>query len=440
MRQQITNFLTKYNIPRSDRFLIAISGGMDSVVLTHLMKAEGLDIGLAHFNYQLRGEDSNKDEQFVKQLADNWNIPIHLTTADTKTRATKQKKGIQELARDLRYNWFQEIAQKTPYQWIVTAHHLNDSVETTLLNLTKGTGLKGLRGIPPVNKNILRPLSQCTRAEIQYYLTENQLTYRLDTSNEKTDYQRNRIRLEVIPPLKSINPSLEKTFLSNFKHAQGYLSIVNAYLLGIVDKLVRVQGNTLYIDGTGLLQTPAPETVLFELVNEEGFNSAQVTDIVKAIPRTEEAVFLSNTHQITVSRSQIIFAPKTKESKDLTIEITELPVTLKAGNITITANKIQASKTLSYGPMTALLDADKVQLPLKIRNWQQGDRFQPFGMNGKSKKISDCFTDWKLNSIQKKELLIVESNGQICWVVGHRIDHRFAAKPISMEVIKLTAT
>lgn len=441
MRKQLSEFITQFNIRKEDRFLIAISGGIDSVALTHLMHTNGFSLGLAHFNYQLRGEESEKDEEFVKQLAANWNLTLHSNSANTKELAAQQKKGIQELARDLRYEWFQRLAESTPYNWIVTAHHLNDSVETTILNLTKGTGLRGLKGIPPVNQNVIRPLIYCSREDISAYAKANQLHYRLDASNEKMEYQRNLIRLEVIPPLKSINPSLENSFLGNYKRVQGYLSIVDAFLEEARQKLLKTQGNTLYIDGKGLLNYPAPETILFEWVRSYGFNAAQVVDTVKAIPENKESVFYSNSHQLTVSRGQIAVELKAKEEKaQERYEITEFPASLQTNQFVITADLLtDSTKSLNYGPMTVYFDADKIELPLVIRHWKHGDRFQPFGMGGKTKKLSDCFTDWKLNSIQKRELLIVESGGNICWVVGHRGDHRFTVGQGS-KILRLTAS
>ncbi len=441
MRKQLSDFCSQFNIQKTDRFLIAISGGIDSVVLTHLLQTQGFAIGLAHFNYKLRSHESEQDEHFVKQLAAHSNLTLHLNTANTKELASQQQKGIQEIARALRYNWFQELAKSTPYDWIVTGHHINDSVETSLLNLTKGTGLRGLKGIPPINQNIIRPLIHCTKDEIKAYAKANQLAHREDATNEKAEYQRNLIRLNVIPQLKQINPSLENTFLGNFKRAQGYLSIVEAFMEAAKEKLVTTKENTICIDGEGLLAYPAPETVLFELIRTYGVNAAQIADIIKTIPSTEEAVFFTNAYQVSVSRGQLTLLPRSKEGEgSVRLEITKAPSSVKARQYLITAKRsAMAGKALSYGAMTAYLDADVVAFPLVIRSWQQGDRFQPLGMDGKTKKLSDCFTDWKLNSIQKRQLLIVESGGLICWVIGHRLDHRFALGAQTKNVLKLTA-
>jgi len=439
MRTQVTDFWSQFNIPKSDRFLLAISGGMDSVALAHLLYSDKIDFGLAHFNYQLRGDESDQDERFVQQLAAQWDIPFHRNTADTRSLATQQKKGIQETARELRYQWFQEVAASTPYDWIITAHHLNDSIESLLLNLTKGTGLRGMRGIPPINQNIIRPLISCSKEEIKAYVTKQQIAYREDSSNEKADYQRNYIRLQVIPKLKTLNPSLENTFLGNFKRAQGYLSVFEHYMQQNAPKLIKGNGNELVLDGKAILECPAPETVLFELIREYGFNPSQITNIVATIPDAEEARFMSHSHLTTVKRYQITVLPlgETQEQA-IRIEITEIPSTKEIQEVELCVERLsKPPSALNQGFRKVFLDANSVQLPLIIRNWQQGDRFQPLGMNGKSKKLSDCFTDWKLNSIQKKRQLLVVSGDRICWVIGRQIDHRFAVNSTTTKVIQL---
>ncbi len=439
MRPKFLHFLNANAIPTTDKLLVAVSGGVDSVVLCHLCKDANLTFGMAHFNYQLRGADSNADEQFVSTLATKLEVPIHTETANTKLLAKQQKAGTQELARTLRYNWFDRLVADHNYQWILTAHHLNDSIETILLNLTKGTGIKGMGGIPKINKNILRPLTDCSRSEIEAFAKTNNIEFREDTSNKKDTYQRNYIRHHIVPAMKHLNPSLENTFLGNRKRFQDIAIIYQQFIDSKISMLLNEEAGVWKVSIKQLLNEVSKETILYEIIQQFGFNNTFIDPILKASSSTESKQFFSPTHRLVVNRSEIAIVrfSDVKETEPLQIE--KIPHTVQVEDKTFQFVYLEEiPESFDQGSHIALLNADAINLPLTLRKWQNGDEFQPLGLKGKHKKISDLYNEHKLSVLEKESQWILDSKHGICWVVGLRVAHPFRLHKSSNRVIKVS--
>ena len=420
----------------TDKILLAVSGGVDSMVMAFLFKAAGYDFGIAHCNFQLRGTASDGDEKMVKELAEEWGIPYHTIQFETIKESEKQHKSVELIARELRYKWFGELLQMYDYQFVATAHHLNDSLETLLYNLAKGTGIRGLHGIPMKNGKIIRPLSFASRREILTYTESEKIPYREDVSNESLEHNRNLIRHQVIPPLKSINPSLEQTFAKTLKQLQE----TEALFLWAVDahkkEMVTEEEELIKIDIALLKKATASATILYEIIKDYGFNADHVEQIFRAIDNVG-AQFYSKMYHILVERKSILIKRKSRYSTVWRkIEMLPQNIDLPKGQLIATVLKEKPTQ-LNLGASITLLDLDKIKLPLIIRNWKDGDRFQPLGMNGKSKKVKDYLRDKKVSLFDKSTVLVAESGGEIVWVIGYRADERFKVMDGTNKVLQL---
>lgn len=425
MLNRFKEFIKKEELfTQKDKILLAVSGGADSMVMAHLFQEIKANFGIAHCNFQLRGKESDGDEILVKELADKWKVPFHTIRFETIEEGKKQKKSTELIARELRYNWFNELIEKNDYQYIATAHHLNDSLETVLYNLIKGTGIRGLHGIPIKNEKVIRPLSFTTRHEVLNYAKVAAVPFREDTSNLSTKHNRNLIRLNVIPQLKKVNPSLEPTFEKTLNQLKETEQLFNWAIEEHKKKLVQQEGDLLKIDKKELAEIPTKKTVLFEFIQEFGFNSDQVEQILVSM-NTVGAQFYSKTHQLLVERNFLII--KVSEQMDpVYIEITEYPAEITLPNNRLVFERLtRFTSNYNLGKETVLVDIDSVKFPIIVRNWKEGDRFQPIGMKGQSKKVKDYLRDEKVTRFEKEEVIIVESDGKIVWVVGHRMDNRF---------------
>ncbi len=437
MLKQFQSFLDKEELfTTKDQILLAVSGGMDSMAMVYLFKQAGFPFGIAHCNFQLRGADSDGDEALVKEQAKKLGISFHCIRFDTIKEAKLQKTSTQIVARTLRYQWFEELRLTHKYTHIATAHHLNDSLETVLLNLTKGCGIKGLHGIPLQLGHIIRPLLFATRQEIQQFVQNQEIPYREDASNKSTKYQRNLIRHEVIPNLKTINPSLESTFEKTLHHLRDTEILFNEIIQQYKTKITKYIDNTFFIQKQALLNHPAKHTLLYELLLPYGFNGAQIAQLFQGYEQIG-ATFSSVSHQLLVDR--VYFVIKSKNNKKENYKL----VKENTDNLIFNNQEIKltygAKKTypLKQPPTTALLDYGLLVFPLTLRYWKEGDRFQPLGMNGRSKKLQDFFSDLKLSRFEKEEVIILESNGMICWVAGYRIDERFKITEKTNKVVKV---
>lgn len=420
----------------ADKILLAVSGGVDSMVMAHLFHAAGFNFGIAHCNFQLRGEASDADEQLVKKQAEEWGVPFHVIQFKTKEESGKQQKSTELMARELRYKWFAELIESFDYQFLATAHHLNDSLETLLYNLVKGTGIRGLHGIPVKNDKIIRPLSYATREQIEQYAATEKIPFREDATNKSLEHSRNLIRHKVVPPLKELNPSLEHTFSKTLKQLKETEALFIWAVKEQHQKMITAEGEVVKINMDALKNSVAKSTVLFEIIYKYGFNSDHVDQIFRAIDNVG-AQFYSKTHHILVGRKELLIQRK-KSAVAVWAKIEMLPETinLPKGELSATILK-ERPANLNLGKAIALVDLAKVKLPFIVRKWKGGDKFQPLGMKGKSKKVSEFLRDEKLSLFEKEAVLVLESEGEIVWVVGHRSDERFKITKNTTEILRL---
>ena len=437
MLKQFQSFLDKEQLfSLDDRILLAVSGGLDSMAMVYLFQQAGFEFGIAHCNFQLRGLDSDGDESFVAEQAQKLNIPFHSIRFDTNKEAQLQKTSTQIVARTLRYQWFEELRLAHGYTHIATAHHLNDSLETVLLNLTKGCGIKGLHGIPIQQAPIIRPLLFATRVAIQQFIQDQNIPYREDASNQSTKYQRNLIRHEVVPHLKTINPSLESTFGKTLDHLRETEMLFNEMIEQYRNKITKYAAGHFCIEKQTLHNHPAKHTLLYELLLPYGFNGAQISQLFKSYEQIG-TMFSSVDYHLLVDRDFLLVKSRNKKKENFKLVKENSSIeNLNNQEFKFTyCNK--TTYPLNQPSNTALLDYEQLEFPLTIRYWQEGDRFQPLGMNGRSKKLQDFFSDLKLNRFEKEEVMIVESNGRICWVVGYRIDERFKLTKKTNKVVRI---
>ncbi len=411
------------------KLLIACSGGLDSVVLTHLMNSSGFEIGLAHCNFSLRGKESDGDEMFVIGLANKYEIPVFAETFDTKKFAAEHKVSTQMAARTLRYNWFEEILKDFKYDFLLTAHHLDDDLETFFINLSRATGLNGLTGIPKKNENIIRPMLNFSREEILKYAEENNLKWREDSSNKKADYLRNKLRLEVLPKFKETNVSLLKNFQKTQQNLKSSQNLVEDYMALIYKLVITETIDSYKINIPKLKELPHPNAILYELLNDFGFTEwDDISNLLEA--QTGKQVF-SKTHKLLKNRDELLLTEIISEKFEDEILVSEKgidsPIILK---IEPTKYIGETEKNLIY------IDLEKLKFPLKLRKWEEGDSFQPFGMKGK-KKLSKFFKDEKIPLNQKDKIWILLSDEKIIWILGHRMDDRFKVTENTKNITKI---
>jgi tRNA(Ile)-lysidine synthase len=425
MQQRFCQYISENNLfGLKDRVLLAVSAGIDSVTMCHLFHKAGYEFGIAHCNFGLRGEESDEDENFVKKLARKYKVPFFVRHFDTKSFAEKEKISTQMAARDLRYAWFSELLTKENYVAVASAHHQNDVLETVLLNLTKGTGLAGLHGIKPKNGNVIRPLLFATRDDICEYVTEHQLSWREDSSNESNKYQRNLLRNEVIPLLKKVNPNLEHTMQQTVEKMEAAEKIVTDHIKKAGERIIRKEGEVTFLDFQKLSGEKENLLILFELLKSFGFNYADVKNIWEALGGESGKRFESPTHTLVKDRAALVITVKDlKEfmSFDIQDDIKEI----NNGAFKLSFQKVENKNfSIPSSRDTAVLDMEKMDFPLELRKWKEGDWFCPLGMN-KKKKLSDFFIDNKVPLNLKDKIWVITSKGSIAWIPGYRIDERF---------------
>jgi tRNA(Ile)-lysidine synthase len=420
----------------TDKILLAVSGGLDSMVMLHLFSQLKQSFALAHCNFQLRGEESNLDEAFVKNKCDSLGIPFHSKRFETNNYAIEKGLSIQMAAREMRYEWFEELRQTEGFDYVATAHHLNDSIETILLNLTKGAGLEGLMGIRTQNKKVIRPMLFATREEIERYVAENRIAWREDQSNASDDYQRNFIRHQIAPRLKELNPSLEKTMQESMTKMKGAANLINAAVAEWKKKFVRHEGDKLLLDKKGISETSDSTIMLWEILKPFGFKYDQCEDIANSLSGQSGKRFSSKTHELVIDRTEVIVSKQIVAIGEVLIERNDSLVSLGKWQLKIEPKK----KTELLADLSiALLDGAKLTYPLVWRKWRAGDSFQPLGMKGK-KKVSDFLIDEKVSVIDKESVTVLESAGEIVWVVGMRLDERVKVIEGTMRVVELRFT
>jgi len=420
-----------------DKVLLAVSGGMDSVSLCELFYQAKFSFGIAHCNFQLRKE-ANEDEKFVRQLAKKYNVPFFSTAFDTQIVAKQERQSIQMAARALRYEWLEKIRQENHYQFIATAHHKNDSVETVLLNFVRGTGIAGLHGIRERKDFLIRPLLFSTRKEIESFVKGNKLKYREDKSNKSDKYIRNKIRHKVIPVLKEINPALEETMMQNIERIRDVEHIYEQFIKQNQTALLVQKGNKIILSIVKIKQLSPTPSFLFELLKKFNFNQTTVNEIITAIDKQSGKIFFSPTHRLLKDRTELIVEKITDyRVQNTSYAVQKGQTKLKTEELYLTMQlhpisniKHQTSNKIAY------LDAEKLHFPLGVRKWEKGDFFYPLGMK-KKKKLSDFFIDTKISLSEKENLWLLTSDEQIAWIIGYRIDNRFKITDETKKIFQM---
>lgn len=413
-------------VEEQDAVLLAVSGGLDSTVMAHLFYEARLRFAMAHCNFQLRGEASNEDEDFVRQMAARMGVTFFTTNFETKKFAEANKISVQEAARELRYQWLNEIAEKNHYTWIATAHHQDDSVETLLLNLIKGCGLRGLHGILPKQRKVIRPLMFTDRKSIENWAKEMNLQWREDASNATDAYDRNKIRHHLIPEIEKINPAFRKTAMTSIRNFSETQQIFDHYVAHFRDEAFIVHNGRLCLKKSAFKFGEANRTLLYELLAPFGFNNQQVEQILLGFDAKPGGMFYSPSHHLLNDRELLIITPAMKDEAIGEIVVAEgTPVLNLPGGTLLFELQDELPTDFPKDNNIAYFDADKLRFPLLLRRWQKGDKFQPLGMGGKTKKVQDFFSDLKISRLDKEQVWILESQGTICWIVGLRTDERF---------------
>lgn len=414
------------------KILLAISGGKDSMVMVHLFQQLDYKIGIAHCNFQLRGMESFGDQNFVQDYATANTIPVFITQFDTKAFSEDYKISTQVAARELRYNWFNELLETEKFDYVLTAHHADDNLETFLINLSRGTGLEGLTGIPEQNDKVIRPLLAFSQEEIEEYASLNNIPWREDSSNASDKYLRNKIRHHLVPLLKELNSN----FLSSFHKTQTYLReaqvMVEDASIMIYQQVARQEEEAIYFDLQKLQQLPNYKSYLYQWLKEFEFTAWEdIYDLVES--QSGKSIFAPE-YRLLKDRDFLILSPIVFTSSNdkyfIQKEQVEVNIPLKLSLCKVADISIVSNKTI-------FVDANKIHYPLVLRRWNEGDVFQPFGMNGKSKKVSKLFKDEKLSLLDKENTWILCSNDAIVWIIGIRQDERFKIDTTTKNILKI---
>ncbi len=426
MIKKFKEFIKNHKLfKKKEKILLTVSGGVDSVVMCHLFREAGYSFGIAHCNFQLRGEESDEDENFVKKLAKKFEVPFHAIRFDTAAHSKKHKITIQEAARDLRYEWFEEIRESNGYNWIATAHHKDDSIETFVYNLIRGTGIAGLHGIIEKKGKVVRPLLFASKQEVVDYAETHKLKFREDSSNKSNKYSRNKIRNKVMPLLREVNQAADHHVAMEIERLREVEGIYQSWMAFQKEWCVIKKGKETHIAIEILLASGYPEPLLFEILKPYGFHGEIVKDIVFNLKREAGKRFFSNSHEVLKDREYLVLRKRTTAKNKDSYTIDEGLTGLKEP-IVLEFESTSNSRDFKIPPgkKIACIDADKLTFPLTLRKWKRGDYFFPLGMKGK-KKLSDFFVDNKLSLFDKENTWILTSGNKIVWIVGYRVDNRF---------------
>ena len=424
------------NFLKESKLLIAISGGLDSVVLTHLCHKLKLDFALAHCNFNLRGKESDADESFVLQLAKDLNKECFIECFDTLAYAQENKLSIQMAARELRYNWFNELAEQLQFDYILTAHHADDNLETFLINLSRGTGIEGLTGIPEINENVVRPLLPFSREDIEQYARAENLHWREDSSNASTKYLRNKLRLEVIPKFKEVNPQLLQNFNKTIAHLQDSKVIIDDRIDAISNQVIEdINDDNMNFNIAEIVKLSNPKAYLYELLKD--YNFTQWNDIYDLLEAQSGKYVVSATHRLIKDRGCLLLSQLDKNVHSSAVESYLIEESTKQFKTPLGTLFLETTKQLNkLNASTIYVDKEVLKFPLTVRQWQEGDYFYPFGMKEK-KKLSKFFKDEKLSLIEKENVLLLCSGDDIVWVINRRPDDRFKVTESTKKILKI---
>ena len=426
MLEQFQAYINRYNlIAEGDKLILALSGGIDSMVLADLLLKAKVEFVAAHCNFHLRGEESNGDEKFVREFAENHGIQCFVKHFDTEKYALEQGISIEMAARDLRYAWFEELRQQLSYDKIAVAHHADDQAETFFINLLRGAGLNGLKGMKPQNGVIIRPLLWVSREQIHHYAVENQISWREDHTNAENHYLRNKIRNQLLPAFDELQPEARQGLYKSLEHLSSENELYRELLEEKLSQIIINDGNTQRLPYSAFCIPHSAFQLLFEWLRQYNFNTDQCHFIFDAMETGIGNKYFSSTHQLVIGRNDLQLSEiKAIEDKEIRIGIGEeeihSPIHLCFSKLEKTADFV-----IDRSPEVAQLDFDKLKFPLILRHWRHGDRFHPLGMKG-SKLLSDFFVDQKFTEYQKQNVwLLFSADGNILWVVGYRINDRF---------------
>ncbi|MFN5334718.1 MAG: tRNA lysidine(34) synthetase TilS [Bacteroidota bacterium] len=429
-------------LEKNSLLIIAISGGVDSMVLAELCKNNGYSIVLAHCNFQLRDAESTRDQTFVESYATQHQLQIFIEAFETKKYVSKHSIGIQEAARSLRYAWLHQLAEKLFLEtglptYILTAHHADDQIETLMMHFFRGTGLKGLTGIPERNGRIIRPLLNYAKKELLDYAKEHKIAFVEDSSNLSSDYTRNFFRNEIIPALEKVYPSVKNNLLDNIRRFKSTELLYREAITPMLKRMMLQRGEEYHVPIQTLLKNKN-NSLIYALIHPFGFTEGQIEELIK-LANAMSGSFMEapvTRYRIIKHRNHFVIAPPVhSDSAIILIEESQHSVTYASGIITL---KIQSDKpfAISSDRDVALLDAKDIQFPLVVRKWKEGDYFYPLGMR-KKKKIARFLIDQKLSKTEKEKIWVIESNQRIIWVIGQRIDDRFKITDTSNKVLKI---
>jgi len=433
MLKQLQNHLTENLVFHGKKkLLLAVSGGIDSMVMLHLFQSLQYEITIAHCNFQLRDTESFNDENFIRTYADEHQIPAFITHFDTKTFADDYKLSIQVAARELRYNWFNELVQSHKFDYVLTAHHADDNLETFLINLSRGTGVSGLTGIPQQNQSIIRPLLIFSRNEIEAYAKANKIEWREDSSNASDNYLRNKIRHKLVPVLKELNAE----FLKAFQKTQNYLreshDLAEDASIMVYQQVAQEANDEIHFNLKKLRQLPNYRSYLYQWLVEFGFTAWD--DIYNLADSQSGKQIFSPSHRLVKNREYFILSPLSKLDKNDKFDIDQ---NVKGVNFPINLTLCKTTHISQPSNSVIFVDEAKLKFPLLLRRWKEGDSFKPAGMNGQSKKVSKFFKDERMSVIEKENVWLLCSGEQIVWIVGIRQDERFKSTEITKQIIQI---
>lgn len=440
-KKQFTDFVNSNKLFKpSDKILLAVSGGKDSVLMATLFAECGFNFAIAHCNFNLRGDESIRDENFVKALAEQYNVPFYLKSFDTKNFASEQKISIQMAARQLRYDFFRELKISESFDKIAVAQHQNDAIETVLINLVRGTGITGLHGIKENRDDIIRPLLCFTADEIDTVVKENNIQFVEDSSNLSNKYMRNKLRLDIIPQLEQLNPSLAQTFKKNIDYFTQLEKLLIDRVASLKSQLIKEENSLVKIKIADVLKLNPQQLLLFEILKPYGFNATQIENLLSCMNGDSGKQFFSDTHILSVDREYIEISTLQKPIGLIEKKIAGI------GDYIFNDHQIFVKETdkipsVLDGKTKIYVEAEQLIFPATLRYWQQGDTFKPFGMNG-FKKLSDYFIHQKIPIQQKTQIpILVNGNGEIIWICGFRTDDRYkvslkSEKIITFELLK----